>query len=308
MKSATHQGTCQLCGRLQMLPNGGLLAKHGYDVQWGFFNGVCPGADHKPYELSKDLIESYLPTARKRLVEMRKEPAAIRAAAPKTDGVFYSVPINFKSVGLFGKLVKHESESKYEKGTDFVATHRGEEVRRYLSSKSVAEVAVEFREKAAKLAEFHAEQYAKWVQYLEQRKADWKLAPENLIPVTPESRVTLHAINEYYSKKTGQPQALCGSGSRFSGRYTYKQTTTDQAKVTCKACLKALAATKADEAEYAQAMALVNEMIAKHGERTRESYTDANRAAQNEIRFKRKDIDKAIRSRACRILDNGVKS
>ena len=52
MAKATHYGTCQVCGRLQALPDG-VLAKHGYDVEFHFFRGVCPGAAHKPLELER---------------------------------------------------------------------------------------------------------------------------------------------------------------------------------------------------------------------------------------------------------------
>lgn len=305
--AATHQGTCQLCGRLQMLPKG-LLAKHGYDVQWGYFNGVCSGSDHQPYELSKDLIESYLPTARKTLVDLKAAPAAIRAAEPKTDGVCYSVAIEFKTVLLVGKLVEHVSKSKFEKGTDFVATHRGEEVRRYLSSEDVATVAIEFREKAAKRAEERAAQYATWVKFLEERKANWKLTPENLVPVTEESRAaTLHGVNAYWLKKTGKTEALCGSGSRFSGRSTYKATTNDESKITCKACLKAIAEKKASEVVSAKAKTIVDDMIAKHGEKVLVSYSDESFAAIKEIRYQRKDLDKEVRAAAIRQIERGGK-
>lgn len=46
---ATHNGTCQACGAVQALPNGS-LSKHGYNVQWGFFSGVCTGAERAPME------------------------------------------------------------------------------------------------------------------------------------------------------------------------------------------------------------------------------------------------------------------
>lgn len=52
---ATHTGECQICGSRQMLP-GGVLSKHGYTKKWGFFNGICTGAEHQPFELSKDRI------------------------------------------------------------------------------------------------------------------------------------------------------------------------------------------------------------------------------------------------------------
>ena len=51
---ATHYGTCQLCGSLQKLPNG-VLALHGYEVDWNQFHGICRGAGHAPFEQSKEL-------------------------------------------------------------------------------------------------------------------------------------------------------------------------------------------------------------------------------------------------------------
>jgi ssDNA-binding Zn-finger/Zn-ribbon topoisomerase 1 len=57
MKSATHIGTCQVCGSVQMLPisrtGKSLLAKHGYVVEYGWgFQGVCQGSGHLPFEQS----------------------------------------------------------------------------------------------------------------------------------------------------------------------------------------------------------------------------------------------------------------
>jgi hypothetical protein len=51
---ATHYGTCQLCGSLQKLPNG-VLALHGYEVDWNQFHGICRGAGYAPFEQSKEL-------------------------------------------------------------------------------------------------------------------------------------------------------------------------------------------------------------------------------------------------------------
>lgn len=51
-RTATHNGTCQACGRQHAVnPKTGLLAKHGYTVDWGFFNGTCAGSDKKPLEV-----------------------------------------------------------------------------------------------------------------------------------------------------------------------------------------------------------------------------------------------------------------
>lgn len=57
MKKATHNGTCQSCGRVQAsTPRG--LAKHGYTVNWGFFSGTCQGSHHAPIEEAHDLLDS----------------------------------------------------------------------------------------------------------------------------------------------------------------------------------------------------------------------------------------------------------
>lgn len=48
---ATHNGTCQACGRSQAVKANGNLAKHGYTVDYGYFSGTCSGSDRKPLEL-----------------------------------------------------------------------------------------------------------------------------------------------------------------------------------------------------------------------------------------------------------------
>jgi len=55
---ATHQGTCQICGRIHKVDNQyGTIAKHGYTKRFGFFSGTCEGSDHLPLEVSSDLLK-----------------------------------------------------------------------------------------------------------------------------------------------------------------------------------------------------------------------------------------------------------
>jgi len=55
----THKGVCQVCGLVHAVDNkSNLLAKHGYTVSWGFFNGICDGADNLPLQLSRSLVDS----------------------------------------------------------------------------------------------------------------------------------------------------------------------------------------------------------------------------------------------------------
>tara|TARA_R110000868_G_scaffold19939_6_gene85041 strand:- start:2688 stop:3326 length:639 start_codon:yes stop_codon:yes gene_type:complete len=50
-RTATHSGTCQACGRQHAVNvKTGKLAKHGYTVDWGFFNGTCQGSGHLPLQ------------------------------------------------------------------------------------------------------------------------------------------------------------------------------------------------------------------------------------------------------------------
>ena len=85
MKKATHYGTCQVCGRNQKAPNG-LVAKHGYTVDGGFFNGVCFGSDELPFEQDRTVLGTQIERLTKNIkhrkvhledVKQDKEPVLI---------------------------------------------------------------------------------------------------------------------------------------------------------------------------------------------------------------------------------------
>lgn len=76
---ATHQGHCQACNRIQMLP-AGMLAKHGYEVAgYGFFNGICMGAGHLPLEQDKSIVEATITWAEGVIKSIRAEIARVAA-------------------------------------------------------------------------------------------------------------------------------------------------------------------------------------------------------------------------------------
>lgn len=55
---ATHEGTCQLCGRTHKVNNKtGLIATHGYTVDYGYFQGECFGGHKLPLEKSCDVLK-----------------------------------------------------------------------------------------------------------------------------------------------------------------------------------------------------------------------------------------------------------
>jgi hypothetical protein len=66
---ATHLGTCQLCGSFQKLPNG-VLADHGYNINWGSFVGVCSGSRRAPFEQDKSYAEAQVVRAKQILVDL----------------------------------------------------------------------------------------------------------------------------------------------------------------------------------------------------------------------------------------------
>jgi hypothetical protein len=70
---ATHFGTCQLCGSFQKLP-GGVLADHGYNINWGSFVGVCSGSRRAPFEQDKSYAEAQVMRAKQILADLVPVP------------------------------------------------------------------------------------------------------------------------------------------------------------------------------------------------------------------------------------------
>lgn len=68
--SATHSGTCQICGRAHKVSlSDGTLAKHGYNV-YGQFMNECSGSDRLPYEKDNRLILEHMIALTALIVEM----------------------------------------------------------------------------------------------------------------------------------------------------------------------------------------------------------------------------------------------
>ena len=85
---ATHSGECQKCGASQKLPSS-VLAKHGYNVTWGFFNGVCGGSGHDPFEVSCDLIKDYIEQAKTSLAVVTAEIETLLKPATEPKGWYH---------------------------------------------------------------------------------------------------------------------------------------------------------------------------------------------------------------------------
>lgn len=96
MSTATHNGTCQACGRRHAVNvKSGKLAKHGYTVDWGFFNGTCQGSDHLPLEQDISLNIAIV-------AELRQRAYRLDANA---DGEILKVEVQVGSERLNGRRV-----------------------------------------------------------------------------------------------------------------------------------------------------------------------------------------------------------
>jgi hypothetical protein len=61
MSKHTHRGHCQVCGAQQAVNNEtGMLAKHGYTVEHGFFEGECPGSHNLPLEVERTMTDNII--------------------------------------------------------------------------------------------------------------------------------------------------------------------------------------------------------------------------------------------------------
>lgn len=69
-----------------MLPNG-VLSKHGYTVQWGFFQGICPGSGRLPFEQSTDAIADAIANVKRQIVCTKASIAQVEDLSnPINDG------------------------------------------------------------------------------------------------------------------------------------------------------------------------------------------------------------------------------
>lgn len=171
---ATHKGHCQCCGRLQMLP-GGVLSKHGYTVDFGYFSGVCRGAGELPFEQSIDLIKGFIDGAAKFAEEMRAKAAEEMISTDKECMVsHYHKPSGHrydKGGYRWIKVVLTENESGYTASYEVdgkVHQNVGWNIKSYHER---------YARHLIKQAE-EAEQYCQWQR---QRIKGWKPSP--LTPV-----------------------------------------------------------------------------------------------------------------------------
>ena len=68
-KQTQIRGNCQCCGREQAVV-GGLMSKHGYTVENGWFSGVCEGRNFQPMQFSRVETDNIVSDIRKQIPKL----------------------------------------------------------------------------------------------------------------------------------------------------------------------------------------------------------------------------------------------
>lgn len=76
----THIGHCQHCGRLQASSprKEGFIAKHGYNVNFGYFSGTCSGSDKAPLEISHSYTDEVIDSCVRASISHAEAAEALR--------------------------------------------------------------------------------------------------------------------------------------------------------------------------------------------------------------------------------------
>lgn len=67
------RGICQCCGREQAVLKSGLMSKHGYTVDNGWFNGVCSGQNFKPLQHDRKQADAIIALIRSEAAEIEAQ-------------------------------------------------------------------------------------------------------------------------------------------------------------------------------------------------------------------------------------------
>jgi len=195
-RQATHRGECQICGRAQMLPDG-VLSKHGYTVDWGFFNGVCPGAGHRPFEKYFDLLAGAISRAEEWRDGLGSRIEDLQTNTdPETSFGRYYVPYQKAGNGKGGYRYAivpaasvHESDgrSPVRGNGNWVATviDNGHEFEAFIAArvdgKTQAQAVLEGNQSRAKKIAADLAQTEAYIEWQTKRIEDW--APRPLTPI-----------------------------------------------------------------------------------------------------------------------------
>lgn len=190
MAKATHNGECQLCGKIQKLPSG-VLSNHGYTVKWNMFEGICPGSRKLPYELSCELIKSQVPVIQERLKNLGQKRIQLLSSStePKAWVHVYLKSINkylWKEVELTKE--SRECNSHQWKVVIMCFSDEGKEIREEInkagvdSSLPILDIATNLNHKyVLSCLDSRIKQMQDYLVWCERRISEWQLAELKII-------------------------------------------------------------------------------------------------------------------------------
>lgn len=179
---ATHRGTCQVCGRLQKLPQG-VLSQHGYTKKWGFFQGTCPGAHYRPFEIAFDRVQDSIDRTNAQIQNLYSLVTTLKGPIDSNEAPFHkydkwlggyteSIVIVSRENGVIKLTEKNHPTDKpatFWWGNTYGCFGTVEEAIRKLRDQRITRIENDIKRR---------DEYVKWQ---ERRVREWK--PETLTPV-----------------------------------------------------------------------------------------------------------------------------
>jgi hypothetical protein len=114
-KDIQIRGNCQCCGKEQAVVNG-LMSKHGYTVENGWFFGVCEGNLFKPMQVSRVETDNIVASIRKEIPKLLAKSEEYKSGIATPDFVVkrsYSVELR-KSIDTkipFAEASKYDQDN-----------------------------------------------------------------------------------------------------------------------------------------------------------------------------------------------------
>lgn len=116
MSKKQLRGHCPYCGREQAVQRG-LMAKHGYTVEGGWFEGVCSGQHLAPIEQEEATVLQVIANVRGECVQLRRRADALESGTEKLEYAPISDMKNGK-LCLFSELPPYRQKQVTERAVD----------------------------------------------------------------------------------------------------------------------------------------------------------------------------------------------
>lgn len=105
------RGICQCCGREQAVVRGN-MAKHGYTVEQGWFNGVCSGEHYAPMQVSRERADQIVAQVRREVEELKVQ--VVKIARREADPTSVQKPGEYVRRGEKPTFVEFASLPAYQ--------------------------------------------------------------------------------------------------------------------------------------------------------------------------------------------------